>query len=714
MGNVSHDSDVELYDFPHRYGATRHFTLGEPRDFSISADGQTVLFVRSSTGTDAIKSLWSMSLADFRERPVVDPSVLLEGKEQEYFGHERDLREHVRELSDGISTYSADAAHEQVVFSLSGRLWIVDTRSGAARELPATFPAFDPRLDAAGSKVAYVSDGALHVIETDGTSDVCLAGDEAPDVQWGVAEYVAAGAMGRTRGHWWAPNGQAVLAARVDNTQVTKYYISDPIDPTQPPRAISYPAVGTRNATVTLWICHCDGSKVEVTWDWVDFEYVTAVRWAENGLLVVLQDRSQKRMQILEVDAESGATQLRLSDSSDFWLVNVPGLPALLSNGELVWSAHQDGCRRLLVNGVPVTPPGLVFRGLIDVDGDTLLISGSEEPSDEDLWTWSQQTGLARVTSGAGVHRGRRAGGTTVVSRRCLEHAAVDVSVYAGGEEVAKIGSVAEPPGVSPRVQIRRAGDDALRTVLLMPSGDMARESSSLPVLLDPYGGPMMQRVTASQDQYWVSQWFADQGFAVIVTDGHGTPGRGTDWARSIRGDTLSKPLEDQVTALQWHAARHPELDLSRVAIRGWSYGGFLASAAVLRRPDVFSAAIALASDPDARLYSTYFKERVVGDPFTEPENYQRCSLISEAPKLERDLMIIHGMSDDNVVVGHSLRLSAALLAAGKPHTVLMLSGVTHMTPQPVIAQNLLLLELDFLRRTLLGRGSRAETGRDA
>ena len=121
----------------------------------------------------------------------------------------------------------------------------------------------------------------------------------------------------------------------------------------------------------------------------------------------------------------------------------------------------------------------------------------------------------------------------------------------------------------------------------------------------------------------------------------------------------------------------------------------------MLRRPDVFHAAVAGAPVTDHLLYDTHYEERYLGHPAEEPETYRRCSLIDDAPNLTRPLLLIHGLSDDNVVVAHTLRLSSALTAAGRPHCVLPLSGVTHMTPQEVVAENQLLLELDFLRRAL-------------
>ncbi len=260
----------------------------------------------------------------------------------------------------------------------------------------------------------------------------------------------------------------------------------------------------------------------------------------------------------------------------------------------------------------------------------------------------------------------------------------------------------AETPSISLNVRLLTLGARQLRAALVLPKGHVPG-SGSLPVLLDPYGGPAMQKVTASAGTFLESQWFADQGFAVLVIDGRGTPGRGPEWDRSIRGDHATPVLEDQVDGLHAAAAEWPDLDLSRVAIRGWSFGGFLAALAVLRRPDVFHVAIAGAPVTEDRLYDTHYTERYLGNPDLEPANYAAVSLIAEAPRLTRSLMLIHGLSDDNVVVAHTLRLSAALLAAGREHTVLPLTGATHMANDEAVAENLLVLELEFIRRALAG-----------
>jgi dipeptidyl-peptidase-4 len=291
-------------------------------------------------------------------------------------------------------------------------------------------------------------------------------------------------------------------------------------------------------------------------------------------------------------------------------------------------------------------------------------------------------------------------GGSTQVLRQArLDRPGARVTVQHAGSG-SELTSAAEEPGLALRVDRLVLGERRLQAALVRPVA-WEPDDGPLPVLLDPYGGPGAQRVLAAAGAFGTSQWFAEQGFAVLVVDGRGTPGRGPAWEREVAGDLSTAPLTDQLDALAAAAEEVEGLDTSRVAIRGWSFGGYLAALAVLRRSDLVHAAIAGAPVTDWALYDTHYTERYLGTPQEQPDAYRRSSLLDEAEGLERPLLIIHGLADDNVVVAHSLRLSRALLEAGRPHQVLPLSQVTHMTPQEDVAEHLLRLQLDFLREAL-------------
>jgi dipeptidyl-peptidase 4 len=685
---------------PRQFARTRRFTLGRPHGFTVSPDGQRVAFLRSRGGDQVTGCLWELDVASGEERLIADPGEVPEDLPPD----EMIRRERAREQGSGITAYATDRAVTMAVFALSGRLWAADLDSARRQMLPAAGPVVAPYPSPDGSMIAYVADGALRLIGADGSPERALAVPEGPDVTYGLPEHVAAESMGRHRGYWWAPDGSAILAARVDTAGVRRWYISDLANPATPPTEMAYPAVGTPNADVSLWIIGVDGERVAVEWDRAGFEYLTAVHWSAPEPVIAVQCRSQKTIRVLTVDPLTGVTRVRREDTDPCWTQIVPGVPALTASGALVWTADLNDTRRLLIDDAPVTPPRLQVREVLGVDGDTVLFTASDEPTEIGLWAYQPSSGLVAFTDAPGVHSGQRSGGTTVVTAESLLHHGVRVSVHREGQPAVPIASHSQLPVVTPTVEFFRAGERELRTAVLFPSGHVPG-SRRLSVLMDPYAGPGGQRVTAARDQYLVSQWFADQGFAVVVSDGRGTPGRGPAWERAVYGDRATLALADQVAALRAAAERYADLDLGRVGIRGWSFGGYLAALAVLREPDVFHAAVAGAPVIDHRLYDTHWNERFLGNPRAEPEAYDRSSLMGDAKNLRRPLMLIHGLADDNVFAANTLRFSAALTAHGRPHTVLPLPGMTHMTVQKTITENLLILQAEFLTRALSHEG---------
>ena len=689
--------------FPRQQARTRHFSLGVPRNFAIAADGSRVAFLRTRSGADQATCLWVLDAASGRERLIVDPSTVADDGAGEIPAEERARRERVRESSGGIVRFSTDLALRRALFDLGGRLYVVDLDTQVLTEIPTGGVAIDPQLDPTGTSVAYVERGALHAVGVDGSAPCVLAAPDDENVTYGLAEFVAAEEMGRQKGYWWSPDGSRLLVARVDVAPVQRWHIADPSNPQNPPVEVAYPKAGTGNAVVSLHLIGRDGASVPVRWDAGAFEYVTTADWSEHGVFVVVQTRDQRTMRILGVNPESGETSVLREDADESWIDIVGGVPAHLADGTLVWTVDRDGAKGLVIGDEIVTDTELQVRGVFDVDGDVVLFSASAERTAIGVYTWSRADGVLPFLpglTGNGVCRARRVGGTTVLISRKLEEPGVHVSVHRGDHEVEHITSFAEQPAIALNVRMVTLGQRALRAAILFPYGYMPGDAR-LPVLLDPYGGPGHQQVLAAAGAYLESQWFADQGFAVLVADGRGTPGGGPAWERSVRGDVATPVLEDQVDALEAAAVQFPDFDLTRVAIRGWSYGGYLAALAVLRRPDVFHVAISGAPVTDWSLYDTHYTERYLGHPDAEPANYEQMSLLRQAGQLVRPLMLIHGLNDDNVVVAHTLRFSSALLAAGRAHAVLPLTGATHMANDPVVAENLLLLELAFIRNAL-------------
>jgi dipeptidyl-peptidase-4 len=358
--------------FPRQYARTVRFSLGVPTGFTIAPDGGQALFLRAPSGSDRAVCLWSIDLATGAERLLADPSVLLDGGTEDLTPEERARRERSRQAAGGIVGYGTDSAVRTAVFTLSSRLFLVDVASGAIRELAAAGPVIDPRIDPTGRRVAYVTGNALHVLTlgTDGApdTDVALAVPEHELISYGLAEFVAAEEMDRSRGYWWAPDGDRLLVARVDETPVKIVYLSDPANPEQPPVAWRYPMTGTANAVVTAHVFGVDGTRVDVEWDNDAFCYLTTAHWSAGGApLIAVQDRAQHVIQVLAIDPATGATKPVAEERDEIWTDIHPGVPAWTEDGRLVRVAPRDDRNRVLVDERPVTGTDLHVRGVIAV-----------------------------------------------------------------------------------------------------------------------------------------------------------------------------------------------------------------------------------------------------------------------------------------------------------------------------------------------------------
>ena len=265
---------------------------------------------------------------------------------------------------------------------------------------------------------------------------------------------------------------------------------------------------------------------------------------------------------------------------------------------------------------------------------------------------------------------------------------------------IGNLPSIAIEPSFKPSVTIEKVGD--YFTAIVKPKNfDPAKK---YPVIVDVYGGPRHLHVVQAMKNWLIPQWLADQGFIVVAIDNRGTPGRGHEWERAIYQRFGTVPLEDQVKGLQALAAKHPQMDLSRVGIVGWSFGGYMAANAVLRRPDVFHAAVAGAPVTDWEDYDTHYTERYLGVLPESRKAYDEASLIPLAKDLKQPLLLIHGTADDNVYYRHTLKLSDAIFRAGKTCEVLPLPGVTHMyTADPQVAERMWERTVRFFKRELGG-----------
>ncbi len=680
------------------------------------AEQSRVFFLRSKGPFDKTLHLWSIDLDgdEATERLIVDVDDL--GKDiGDIPEAERQRRERLRESSFGITAYSVDSVGRWVVFSLAGALYVADaTSEQPPTQLSNDEGVVDPRIDPTGERVAYISGDHLRVVhrETKVTMTVAI-GSETLTV--GLANYVAAEEFGRTRGHWWSPCGQHLAFEEADSSALETFYIFDPKLPSVAPASRRYPQAGSQNPVLRMGLWSVEAPLQYLALPLDRYEYVVTVSWAKGrGLLVTLMTRDHHDQEVVVVSPTTGEVTSLFVDHNDVFLEWTDGLPTCTPDGRLlvgVVDETSDTYRvATVVDGVatPCSPEGLQIATVVGVTDDALLVVATNDPTSV-VSARVNFDGSADIAGGPASQvraLDGTPGGLIVSALTTSDELETTYVVRVPHGEPVIVPSFALTakdcvPPVSPNVHFRIVGEHELALAYLLPS-NKTEATKGLPIIMSPYGGPHFQMVVGAGRAYAMDQFIADQGYCVIVADGRGTGGRGPAWDRSIFGELGTLPVDDQVVALEAVCQELGDVvDQTRVGIRGWSFGGYLAARTVLERPDVFHAAVAGAPVTDFALYDTGYTERYLGHPATNAAAYERANLVPLASQLRAPLLFIHGFNDDNVYFAHTQVLSDALLAAGKSHQILGLSGVTHMPTDPVIATNMVQLELDFFAEAL-------------
>ncbi|AKU92204.1 S9 family peptidase [Vulgatibacter incomptus] len=694
--------------FLEQYAETFRFRLGRPSKIALTPKGDAVLFLRSSPRS-FVNDLWSFDPATGEERRLLTAEEILQGGAERLSAEELARRERMRQAARGIASFQLSKDGERILVPLSERLFVIERRTGKVKELPAEGGSpSDPRFSPDGQKVAVVRDGDLWVIEVESGNQRRLTTRSSPTVTNGLAEFVAQEEMDRFEGYWWSPGGKLIAFEEADTQGVENAYIADPTKPQAEPQSWPYPRPGKQNVSVRLGIAPVTGGKpVWVSWDRDRYPYLAKVTWQEEApLSLLVQNRAQTESVLLAVQASTGETRTLLTEKDSAWVNLDQDVPRWLPDGEgFLWTTERNGAWQLELHDRDgglvraLTAPDLGYRRLLAVDGKrkTAIVAASPNATERQLY----QVSLGASESGApsepkalttdpGEHDATFAADHSLYVHTLSSLAGEQrFTVRRGdGHPFGELRSVAEAPAFLPNLElVELASEHAMRAALVRPRNFDPK--LRYPVIVYVYAGPHAQVVTAAREKWLLQQWIADHGFVVVSVDGRGTPARGRAWERAIHGNLIDVPLADQVAGLKALGARFPELDMERVGIYGWSFGGYFSSMAAMQRPDVYKAAVAGAPVADWLDYDTHYTERYLGLPQANPEGYRKSSVLSYASELSRPFLLIHGTADDNVYFAHALKMSDALFRAGKRHDFLPLAGFTHMVPDPLVTTRL-------------------------
>ena len=715
---ASPPSEPQRDPFLAQYALTRRFTSGRPVQPEITPDDKTILFLRGQPTANK-QALFAFDVATATTTELLTPEAILKGAEETLSAAEKARRERMRVSSRGFSGYQLSEDGAQILVTLSGKAYVVQRASGQVTELKNSAGALDPHFSPDAKHVAYVRDHNVFQVDlaTGREQRVTMGGTAQKPL--GMAEFVAQEEMGRMAGYWWSPDSQFIAFAEVDTAQVEKLAIVDVMHPENPAETMAYPRPGKANAVVRLGIAKAKGGKVVwLQWDAAQFPYLATVAWQHGGpLTLVVQNRAQTAEQVLAVDPRTGATRVLLTETDAAWLNLHQDFPRWFDDGHgFLWCTERNGGPEI----VEYQADGQLKRTWVKSDfglrgmtrwvdkAQTLYFAAETDPTQSHIWRVTDAGTPVRVQTGemgpanefaAAVAKS----GALLVAVTQSDLAMPSARVLrADGTRVAELPSLVQGPPFVVVPTFFTLGQEAFHAVLFRPRS--APLGTKLPTILSVYGGPTATVVRHSLRENLMDQWLADQGYLVVRIDGRGTPLRTSAWLRAVHLDFATVPLDDQVTAVRELAKQVPELDLTRLGIYGWSFGGYLAALAVLKRPDVFKAAVAGAPVVDWSDYDTHYTERYLGLPTEHPEAYEKSSLLTYAQDPQRaisSLLLIHGSADDNVYFFHSLKLSNALFLAGKPHELLPLSGLTHMVPDPLVTQREYERMLTFFRARL-------------
>jgi len=697
-------SRVKNPGFLEEYASTQRYSLGRPANPKVSPTGDAVFFLRSGPRS-LVRDLYQFDVKTGVERVLLTADQLLRGANEVLTDEEKARRERMRLTARGIAGYELSKDGQRILLPLSGRLFVFDRASGESKELLSKAgAAIDPRLSPDAKTVACVRDGDLYLTDTESGVERRLTEGATETLTHGLAEFVAQEEMGRMHGYWWSPDSASIVYEESDTSDVETLYIADPAHPDRPAQAWRYPRPGKKNAKTRLGAISAAGGETHwVEWDREAFPYLAKVVWDEKAPLVILvQNREQSVELLLAVDPQTGATTELLREEDPAWINLDESCPKWLDNGEaFLWSSERDGGWQLELRGADgkllsaLTTKELNYRRLLGVD-ETLkvaYVAGGADPTQTHVYRvplTPANKKVEQLTRDPGVHGLTLSGesGVYVLSSSTLAGQQRMAVHRRDGARAGALQSVAVEPSLAPNVELTLVGDSPRMHAAIIRPQDF-KAGKKYPVILSVYGGPHSQMVVATRQKYLLDAWLAEQGFIVVSLDGRGTPGRGRAWERAIRGNLIDVPLADQAHGLQALGAKYKELDLSRVGVFGWSFGGYFSAMAVHRRPDVFHAGVAGAPVTDWLDYDTHYTERYLGLPEANAEGYKASSVLTYAPKLRRPLLVVHGTADDNVYFLHSVRLADALFRAGREFDFLPLSGLTHMVPDPVVTRQL-------------------------
>ena len=704
-----------------RVFASPNLSGAAPRALKLSPDGKLLTSLRPRTDDRERYDLWAVDTATGEARMLVDSTKFGGGELSEA---EKMQRERARiGGSKGIVAYEWAPDGKSLLVPLDGDVYLA-TLDGAVRRLTNTPQGeLDATISPKGGFVSFVRDQNLFVVDLATGAERRLTRDGGGTLSWGLAEFVAQEEMARTKGAWWSPDDSRIAVARVDESPVA--VVSRAAIGADGTKVFEqrYPRAGAANAVVQLFVMRNDGSGLaQVDLGANEDIYLARVDWAPDGKLLYVQreSRDQKTLDLLRVDPLTGASQIVFSEHATTW-INLHDNFRALDDGSLLWSSERDGHSHLYRyakgNWTQLTHGAWNVKALVGVDqgkGEAYFTGNRETPIDQNFYSVSLNGGPVRALGEASWWNSvdvKRNTAPFVITRSNPMQPEQSYLAAADGSRLRWIDENriddAHPyaPYLAAHVKpvfgtIDAADGTVLHYKLLKPK---EADAGKVPVLVQVYGGPGAGRQVTDVWTGALQQYLVQHGWAIFSVDGRGTPDRGKAFEDHIYRAMSTVEVQDQLAGVAWLKTR-PFVDARRMAVYGWSYGGYMTLRLLESAPGVFAAGVAGAPVTKWELYDTHYTERYMGRPQTDGAAYARSSPLVHSDAIADPLLLIHGMADDNVVFENSTALMAKLQAAGRPFETMVYPGQTHRVAGPGVSVHLWKTILAFLDRQVASK----------
>lgn len=680
-----------------------------PKSLSYSPDGSRITYLKGKTSDANRLDLWQYDIKAGRHSLLVDSDTLFQGPET-LSDEEKARRERLRLFASGIVSYQWSKDGSALLFPLNGDLYHYDLKKKKSKKLTET-DSFetDAQISPKGRFVSFIREQNIFVIELATGKETQLTKDGTGTVRNGMAEFVAQEEMGRMTGYWWAPDDSKIAFTQFDEAPVAEAVRNEIYADEIKLYSQRYPFAGQANVTIRLGVVQLADQQI----NWLDLGpatdfYLPRVQWTQDPsrLTYQWQSRNQQKLELRLADLTDHSQRVLLTEQSNTWVNLHDDLHFLEKNQGFLWASERDGYKhiyRYSFDGkapVQLTQGEWIVNNIAAVDEKKQLIyfnGRKDTPLEQHLYTVPLQGGSIKRLTDPGLNHqvvvAKDGSGFIDTSSAVVQLPAVSLRDANGKVRTVLSANTLDQhhpltPYAGALVQpefgtIKAADGQTLHYRLFKPAKLAA--GKKYPVVVGVYGGPGAQRVTNSwsgRDLYF--QYLVQNGYLVFQLDNRGSENRGKAFEDPIYRKLADVELADQISGVEYLRSL-PYVDGNKIGIYGHSYGGYMAIMAMLRAGDYFAAGVSGAPVTDWALYDTHYTERYLGHPGDNAQGYQQSAVFPYVDGLKGNLLIYHGMADDNVLFTHSTKLFSLLQEKGKPFEMMTYPGSKHaMFGQPV------------------------------